>query len=132
MPIHRPYYRASPLMIERARELRRDMTPAEKKLWAVLRGNRFEGAHFRRQDPHDRYVVDFVCAKAKLGIEIDGDTHAGQEEYDAARTRWLNEHQGYRVIRFSNQDVLRNLEGVTTVILEALQDAKGAKGNRGD
>jgi very-short-patch-repair endonuclease len=122
---HRSYYRAPPFMITRARELRRNMTPAERRLWRVLRTEQLDGFHFRRQDPTERYVVDFVCAKANLGIEIDGDTHAEQEDYDAARTRWLNEHKEYRVIRFSNWDVMRNIEGVVDTILEALGPEEG-------
>lgn len=116
----RPYWRAPAKMIARAREPRQNMTPAERELWKHVRNRQLAGIHFCRQDPVECFVIDFVCARAKLAVEIDGDTHATQEEYDAERTRWLNEHKGYRVIRFSNQDVLHNIEGVMVVIRQAL------------
>ncbi len=98
------------------------MTPAEKKLWGRVRDNQLAGMHFRKQDPTEKYIVDFVCVKAKLGIEVDGQSHSepDQAAYDARRTRWLNEHKGYRIIRFSNHDVMRNIEGVLAVIIREL------------
>jgi very-short-patch-repair endonuclease len=65
--------------------------------------------------------LDFLCTRAKLGVEVDGDSHADSIEYDAERTRWLNEQKGYRVIRFTNADVLHNLEAVVEKIREALK-----------
>ena len=108
-----------PALLARARELRRPMTPAEKKLWARVRNNQL-GLHIRRQHPIWRFILDFYCAEARLAIEVDGDTHAepDQAEYDAARTEWLNA-RGYRVIRFDNSDVHRNLDRV----VEAIQTA---------
>ncbi len=97
-------------------------TAAEKRLWVGLRGHRL-GTHIRRQHPiGDRFVVDFFCADAGLCIEVDGDTHdePGQPEYDAARTAWLNE-RGYRVIRFTNDDVRLNLAAVLEAIREACE-----------
>jgi very-short-patch-repair endonuclease len=84
-------WRAQPEIQARARQLRRELTPAERKLWARLRYRQLEGLHFRKQHPVGRFIVDFFCAKAKLIIEIDGDTHAepDQAEYDQARTIWL-------------------------------------------
>lgn len=78
----------------RARELRRAMTPAEKKLWQHIRYNQL-GVQFRRQNAVGPYIVDFFCAKAKLVVEVDGDVHADEEqaEYDAKRTEWLNEQK---------------------------------------
>lgn len=117
----KPHWRASKAMQARARELRRAMTPAEKKLWQHIRLGQL-GVQFRRQHAVGPYIVDFFCAKAKLVIEIDGDVHADPEqaERDAERTEWLNEQKDYRVIRFWNNEVLRNLESVRMKISEAL------------
>ena len=113
-------WRASPEVQARARELRHEMTPAEKKLWARIRFGQLEGAHFRRQHAVDRFIVDFFCARAKLVVEVDGDSHVTQAEYDAERTRWLSEQKHYRVLRFSNDEVHHNMEAVLGRILEAL------------
>ncbi len=93
----------------RARELRQRMTEAEKLLWSSLR-RRSLGIKFRRQVPVGPFIVDFLCVQARLVIEIDGGQHLGNSS-DADRSRWL-EKQGYRVLRFWNHDVLKNLEGV--------------------
>jgi len=95
--LHRIYL---PLLTA-ARELRQPQTPAEVKLWAHLRSRQIDGLKFRRQHPIDRFIIDFYCAEAKLCIEIDGDSHAEQAEYDQARTEYLNE-RGYTVMRFTN------------------------------
>lgn len=105
----------------RARELRREATPAERHLWPYLRGSQLGGHKFSRQMPLGPYFCDFLCRRAKMVIEVDGDTHAASREADARRDRFMQE-QGYRVLRFSNADVLRNIEGVVTVIGEALAD----------
>jgi adenine-specific DNA-methyltransferase len=97
---------------DQARRLRRDMTDAERKLWASLRGRALSGAKFRRQQAIGPYIVDFHCSEQRLVIELDGGQHA--EEWaacDRKRSAWL-EARGYRVIRFWNSDVMRNLEGV--------------------
>src|SRR3972149_2245970 len=119
----RPHWRASKEMQQRARELRRELTPAEKKLWARVRAGQLNGAHIRKQHAVGTYIVDFFCAKSKLVIEIDGDTHFDpvQAKYDLERTEWLNEQKDYRVIRFTNDEVHHNLEAVLEKILEALQ-----------
>ena len=109
--------RVSPEVIERARELRQPQTPAEEKLWQALRGRQVEGLKFRRQHPIGCFIADFYCAQARLVIEIDGDSHAGQVEYDQARTAWL-ESQGYRVVRYTNRDVKENFAAVVENILE--------------
>lgn len=111
-------HRVPPTVLQRARQLRRPMTPAEAKLWRHLRGRRFEGLKFRRQYALEPFIVDFYCAAAAVIIEIDGDSHAVQKEYDRERTAWLTA-RGYRVIRFQNRDVLHNIEGVLAKILEA-------------
>lgn len=100
-----------------ARRLRRDMTPAEQRLWYAPRDRRFAGWKFRRQETIKPYVVDFICFPARLIIEVDGGQHS--EEADADRTRAL-EAQGYRIVRFWNNDVLGNLEGVLTRLAEVL------------
>jgi very-short-patch-repair endonuclease len=105
--------------IARARRLRRDTTDAEKKLWAKLRDHQLEDAHFRRQYPIGSYVADFCCRQAKLIVEVDGGQHA-DDPRDLIRTRYL-ESQGYRVLRFWNNDVLANIEGVVETIRETLR-----------
>ena len=117
----RQHWRAPKEMQARARELRRAMTPAEKKLWQHIRDNQL-GVQFRRQHAVGPYIVDFFCAKSKLVIEVDGDTHAEQMEYDAERTKWLNEQKQYRVIRFWNDEVLHNIEAVLAKISEMLNE----------
>lgn len=108
---------ASPRMIERARTLRRDMTGPERRLWAKLRAHRMLGVHFRRQAPLGKYVTDFLCLSAKLVIEIDGDQHGQPENMTKDRDRdlWLA-GQGYRVLRFSNWQVMNEFETVLLTI----------------
>lgn len=107
-------------MQARARQLRHEMTAAERKLWQRIRYGQLDGAHFRRQNAVGPFSVDFFCAPSKLVIEVDGDTHADRAEYDVERTRWLNEQKDYRVIRFTNDEVFRNVEAVLEKIREAL------------
>jgi very-short-patch-repair endonuclease len=104
---------------KRARRLRAESTDVERKLWSALRGRRQGGPKFRRQVPIDRYFADFACVEAKLVIELDGGQHADQVEYDERRTATL-EACGWRVIRFWNNDVVENLEGVVDAILAEL------------
>jgi very-short-patch-repair endonuclease len=115
-------HRIYPPLLARAREMRHPQTPAESRLWSRLRNAQLGGFKFRRQHPIDRFIADFYCAACRLVIEIDGDSHAGQAEYDAARTAWLNE-RGYRMIRFANRDVERNLEAVLETVLAECQEA---------
>ena len=98
------------------------MTPAEKKLWQRIRRGQIEGAHFRKQHAVGRFILDFFCAKAKMVIEVDGAIHAERVEYDAERTRWLNEQKDYRVIRFTNDEVHQNIDAVLEKIREALKE----------
>jgi very-short-patch-repair endonuclease len=117
-----------------AKKLRGDMTDAEKKLWHRLRAGQV-GVKFRRQQPIGRYIVDFVCLDRKLIVELDGGQHANATEYDAARTQWL-ENQGFTVLRFWNNDIMSNIEGVLTRIVETLSPSpqpspiKGEGANR--
>ena len=124
------YHYVSPAILERARELRRPQTPAERRLWACLRDNQLAGYKFRRQHPIDRFIVDFYCAASRLIIEVDGESHAAQEEYDAARTEWLAAH-GYRVLRSTNLEVYQQLEGVVVTIHQACRAAAPADRTRG-
>ena len=102
-----------------ARRLRRDQTDAERVLWFRLRDRRFNGWKFRRQFPVDRFVVDFFCADAHLIIELDGGQHAVRVAADLERTKIL-EAMGYLVIRFWNNDVMKNIDGVLEEINAAL------------
>ena len=101
-----------------ARRLRRNMTPAEKKLWQALKGKKLGGLKFRTQHPVGPLILDFYCPACKLVVELDGGVHEEQAEYDEARTRHLNEYN-YRVIRFRNEEVLEDLPPVLEQILEA-------------
>ena len=99
--------------LEKAKELRKNMTPQERKLWSILRNHKFYGFEIRRQYPIDKYVVDFICRPKKIVIEIDGGQHNDEKaiEYDKKRSNDLNK-LGYKVIRFWNNDIDNNLEGV--------------------
>jgi very-short-patch-repair endonuclease len=103
-----------------ARRLRRDSTDAERTLWLQLRDRRLQGWKFRRQVSIDPYIVDFLCLDAKLVIEVDGGQHDENRAKDEVRTRFL-EGFGLRVIRFWNNEVLGNLEGVLERILIELK-----------
>ena len=107
-----PPKRATPKSYEIAHLLRKDPTSAERKLWMVLRGNKLKGVNFRRQQAIGNYIVDFCSVKRKLVIEIDGSQHLEQSEYDKQRSTYL-ESLGYTVMRFWNDQVLKDLEGVS-------------------
>ena len=94
------------------------MTPAEKLLWQHLRYKQVDGTRFRRQHLIGRFIVDFYCSEHRLIVEVDGDVHGTQAEYDEARTEWLEE-QGYRVMRFTNQQVQQQMSAVLEVIRAA-------------
>lgn len=95
----------------RAKALRAHQTDAEQRLWHHLRAHRFLGLKFKRQKPIGPYIVDFACVERGLAVELDGGQHADQAAYDEARTRFLHE-QGYRVLRFWNDEVLRSTDAV--------------------
>ncbi len=116
-----PAKRSYPKTMQRAGELRKEPMPAERKLWAYLRGNKLNGVNFRRQHAIGNFIVDFASVKRKLVIELDGNQHLEQEEYDVERTRYL-ESQGYKVIRFWNNQVINNIEGVVRAIEIALNE----------
>ncbi len=108
--------------LQRAKELRRDMTPAEKILWNELRANKL-GVHFRRQQVIAGFIVDFYCHKAGLVIEVDGDIHDLQQEEDARREKVLSE-MGLRIVRFRNEEVMKNLSAVVGKIRELVGDTR--------
>jgi len=101
---------------QRAKELRREMTPAEKVLWEELRANKL-GVHFRRQQVIAGFIVDFYCHKSALVVEVDGDIHDLQHEEDVRREKALRE-LGLRVVRFRNDEVLKDLSTVVEKIRE--------------
>ncbi|MCC7049503.1 MAG: endonuclease domain-containing protein [Alphaproteobacteria bacterium] len=107
----------------RARVLRRDSTDAERAMWRLLRSRRLVGHKFRRQLPIGPYIADFACFEGKLVVELDGGQHGIAIARDAARTRAIERH-GFRVVRFWNNDVLANPEGVLTMILQALEEVR--------
>jgi len=106
---------------KRARTLRRNSTEAETRLWNRVRRNQLDGHHFRRQLPIGPYIIDFACSTQSLVVEVDGGQHSGRIEQDITRTAYLDE-QGFRVLRFWNNEVLDNTDGVVEVILSALRE----------
>ena len=98
-----------------AHKLRLQPSKAEQVLWYHLRQRQIKGFKFRRQHPIGQFIVDFVCLPKKLIIEVDGGQHATRTIYDFNRTRWL-ESQGYKVLRFWNNEVLVNTENVLEII----------------
>jgi very-short-patch-repair endonuclease len=111
----------TPQDYQQARRLRNNASPVEQKLWRILRLNAsVQGLKFRRQQVIHPYIVDFACMKARLIIEIDEWTHDARPEYDLQRTLFL-ETQNYHMLRFSNDQVMQNTEGVVTTILDVAQ-----------
>ncbi|HSH43472.1 MAG TPA: DUF559 domain-containing protein [Arenicellales bacterium] len=119
--------RYSATATRRARDLRNQLTDAERLLWAQLRDRRFMGRKFRRQVPIGPYIVDFVSIRDQLIIEADGGQHAGQCRYDATRTADL-EARGFRILRFWNNEILADLDSVLEVIRRALSEAEKRRG----
>jgi very-short-patch-repair endonuclease len=107
-------------MKERVRDLRRNMTNAENRMWYYLRNRRLGGYKFVREHVIGQYIADFVCREKKLVIEIDGGQHMDAVEYDAVRTKDL-ETRGYRVLRIWNHEVFKNIQGVMDSILNLLE-----------
>jgi len=104
-----------------ARQLRKNMTDAEQRVWYKLRHRQIDNCKFRRQAPIGTYIVDFVCFERKLVVEVDGSQHAERELKDLERTQWLNS-QGFRVLRFWNHEVFEDGDWVIDTIAEALQN----------
>jgi very-short-patch-repair endonuclease len=111
---------ASATIVHAARAQRKAPTPAERKLWEVLRDRRLAGLKFRRQHPFDRFILDNYCVKHQLVVEVDGGIHAdpAQAIQDAARTEFLEAH-GIRVLRFCNEEIEQNITAVVQRILQA-------------
>ena len=105
------------------RRLRKNLTDAEQRLWNCLRQKQMGHFKFRRQHPFADYVIDFVCLEAKLAVEVDGGQHSQKWEEDAVRTKSLTE-AGFKVLRFWNHDVLRDIEAVKESIWLALQERR--------
>jgi len=99
----------------RAKDLRRDMTPAERAVWSVLRARGLSGRKFRRQVPIGSFIVDFLCIAERLVVEIDGASHDGREGYDQRRDAYLHD-KGFRVVRISNDEVRRDLGSAMAMI----------------
>ncbi|MGY3486060.1 very-short-patch-repair endonuclease [Bradyrhizobium sp. USDA 4011] len=118
-----PNWKVSDRLRSNARALRKNSTNVERMLWSELRGNRLNGATFRRQVPIDNYIADFVCHTAKLVIELDGGQHFSNqgERADAARSAVI-EAKGFKVLRFSNLDVMTNRAGVLETITAAIAE----------
>jgi very-short-patch-repair endonuclease len=110
--------RSSPQTKHRAIELRRESTPAEHRLWSRIRNDQL-GVSFRRQHAVGRYITDFCSPKARLIIELDGSQHLDQQEYDQERTKYF-ESIGYKVIRFWNNDVMKDMDSVIRAIMQAV------------
>jgi very-short-patch-repair endonuclease len=112
---------ANEIKTKRARRLRRSSTAAELRLWNRLRSRALGGYKFVRQEPIGPYVVDFICRERRLVVEVDGGQHA-ESVRDVVRDQWLAEHR-YRVLRFWNNDVIGNIEGVLESIAAAVAEA---------
>lgn len=112
--------RTTPKVFGHAKQLHRNLTPAEVKLWARLRAHRLEGIHFRNQHAIGNYVVDFCAPRKKLIIELDGSQHMEQEGYDKERTEYL-ESKDYTVLRFWNNSVMNDIESVIRAIIQAME-----------
>ena len=103
---------------DRARSLRHNPTEPERRLWQKLRNRQLGDLKFRRQTPVGAYITDFLCLEVMLIVEVDGETHASTQALDARRTDYL-ESEGFRVIRFSNAEVMANIDGVLVAIAAA-------------
>ena len=111
--------RSNPKTKHNAIQLRKALTPAERKLWSRIRNDQLE-VNFRRQHAIGNFIPDFVCIEKKLILELDGSQHLEQAEYDEERTKYF-ETLGYKVIRFWNHDVMNNIEGVLLAIMNTLE-----------
>jgi very-short-patch-repair endonuclease len=119
-------HRIPPQKTERAKELRRESTFPERLLWSRLWGKRLAGLKFGRQHVVGAYFVDFYCAEAQLVIELDGRSHDGRAAYDRQRTEFL-QREGLRVIRYSNDDVLEDVDAVAEAIARHAGWSEGGK-----
>ncbi|HFC8546329.1 TPA: DUF559 domain-containing protein [Neisseria lactamica] len=111
----------NPVLRQRAKAMRQEMSEAEAKLWQHLRASRLNGYKFRRQQPMGNYIVDFMCVTPKLIVEADGGQHTEQAAYDHVRTAYLNSF-GFTVLRFWNHEILQQTNNVLAEILRVLQE----------
>ena len=118
-------------LLDNAKTLRSNQADIEQKLWYHLRAHRFMQKKFKRQKPIGRYVVDFVCLEDKLIIELDGGQHADNVEYDQQRDLWLRS-EGYTVLRFWNNELMNEMEGVLERIRLALSPGPSPTSVRGE
>jgi len=107
---------------QNARQLRRDCTDAERRLWGMLRGRRLAGYRFRRQHPVGRFILDFACTKYRVAVEADGGQHA-ESTLDDLRAKILQQ-KGWRILRFWNNEILADTEGVIETILRVLKEGE--------
>ena len=114
--------RSNPHTKHQAIQLRKESTLAEQKLWSRIRKDQL-GVTFRRQHAIGKYIADFCSPKAKLIIELDGSQHLDQEAYDEERTQYL-ESQGYTILRFWNNDVMKDIESVIRAIIQVMQSER--------
>lgn len=119
MPIRKPH--------PKAKALRKDMPPAERKIWARIRNRALGGFRFRRQHTIGPYIADFVCVEARVVIELDGEQHAFDDGARDARRDAFIQAQDWQILRFWNYDVYGNINGVLEIILEACENAKRRK-----
>lgn len=107
-------------VVERARNLRREQTPAEVRLWSALRNRQLAGLKFRRQHPYGQFIFDFFCVERRLAVEVDVGVHLNTEQaaYDAERSEYLEQH-GIHVLRFTNDEIDQHLPAVLRKIIEA-------------
>ena len=117
-------------ILTNAKSLRQNQTDAEQKLWYHLRAHRFMGLKFKRQKPLGHYIVDFICVEQKLIIELDGGQHAEQKAYDSVRDTW-SRGEGFTVLRFWNNEVMRDMEGVLEQIRLTLSPDPSPASGRG-
>jgi len=118
------YIQYNPKLIEVARENRKNQTQAEEKMWFnVLRNRQFAKYKFLRQKPLGNFIADFYCAELMLVIEIDGDSHSRQKEHDELRSEKLDTY-GIKVIRYTNDDIISNIEGVYQDLKKRIKEIK--------
>ncbi len=113
------YFR--PDLKNKAQKNRKQISTPEKKIWYEILSNKKLGYKFLRQKPIEIYILDFYCSKLKLAIEIDGDTHSFQEQYDKNRTQILQKKHNIKVIRYTNHEVMKNIQGVYEDLVEKIK-----------
>jgi very-short-patch-repair endonuclease len=124
---HPPFLSYDLMLKDKARENRRNPTTPERIFWNnVLRNRQFMNLKFTRQKPIGHFIADFYCSELLLVVEVDGDSHAGKEVYDQERTMHFNS-QGVSIVRFTNEDIMRRLDGVYRVLQEKVAELKGKK-----